>query len=269
MRNFLLLLAVAALVMSIGAKPEIRSFVIEASGDAYVVADLTPAAQVQTAEGMVMVPSNPLMDQNFGQVAFLRIWYNFLQPEEQRLLSMGLIQFDLEPLKGLEIESVSLQAYGLRSDLTQPARLVDAAIVQDDWAEEQVTYNTRPAWGTSATATSAVFGPNRWYSWDVTADVAALTIPSQSAQPTTASFVLILRASQDGDEEQVLFVSKEAGQNAPRLVVTYNYQLVVEWWVWATGIGVAALLAFIIGILVSRRTRPSAPVIIETPSQSL
>jgi hypothetical protein len=215
---------------------------------------------------MVLIPPDPIMDQNFGQIAFLRIWYNFQKPEEQKLLSMGLVEFDLAPLIGLDIESVSLQAYGIRADLTQPARLVDAALVQDDWLEGQVTYNTRPAWGTNASATSAVFGANRWYSWDVTSDVAAMTVSSPSAQPQTASFVLILRASQDGLEEQVLFVSREAGQNAPRLVVISNYKFVVEWWVWVTGIGVAAVLAFIIGLLVSRRRHPNSPVIIGTSS---
>jgi hypothetical protein len=49
MRKILLLLAVAVLMMSLGAKPEIRSLVIEASGDTYIVADLTPPEQIETA----------------------------------------------------------------------------------------------------------------------------------------------------------------------------------------------------------------------------
>ena len=196
------------------------------------------------------------MDENFGQLEFVRLWYNTLAPEDAQLLSVGLLKFDLEPLKDLDVESVSLQGYALRSDLAD-VRLVDVALVQDDWSETDVTYATRPAWSPNPIATVAVFGPDRWYSWDVTGAVTGAVV--RSSESPSVSFVLGMRRTIEEDlEEQVVFTSREAGQNTPRLLVTFEEDSTVAWWVWVVGIGAAALLAFGIGMLVARRRRPAA-----------
>ena len=198
------------------------------------------------------------MDENFGQLEFIRLWYNTLAPEDAQLLSVGLLKFDLEPLKDLKVESASLQGYALRADLAEAPRLVDVALVREDWSETDVTYTTRPAWDRTPFATVAVFGPNQWYSWDVTSAVTSAV--SRSSESPSVSFVLGMRRTiQEDLEEQVVFISREAGQNVPRLLVTFEKDsTVVAWWMWVAEIGAAALLAFGIGMLVARRRRPAA-----------
>ena len=265
MRKLLIVAAAVALVASMGANPVLRSIVLEVAQDSYVVADLVAPKETVNADGTIELVPNPVMDQNFGEVAFIRVWYDATNPEERRLLSVVLLKFDLEPLKNLDVESVSLQAYSIRANLIQPTRLVDVALVVDDWSESQVTYNSRPGWNATPIATNAVFGANRWYSWDVTAAVKAAT---RSESLPSVSFIMGLRSSQLEQEEQVVFAAKETGQNIPRLVVTYSYELVIAWWIWAIGIGVAALLAFIIGVWVSRRKRPAALAEVTTSPSS-
>ena len=255
MRKLLLLAAVMALVASMGAKPVLRSIILEVAEDTFVVADLVPPKETVNADGTTQLQGNPVMDQNFGGVGFVRLWYDAKNPEERRLLSVAILKFELEPLKGLDVKSVNLEAYSIRANLIQPTRLVDVAVVRDDWSESQVTYNSRPGWNTKPIATNAVYGANRWYSWDVTPTVNAVI---RSATSPSILFVIGLRSSELEREEQVVFAAKETGLNPPRLVVTYSYELVIEWWVWAIGIGVAALLAFVIGVWVSRRRRPAA-----------
>lgn len=221
MRNiFLLLVAGMVLMLTLGAGPQVRSIVVEAAADTYVVTDLVTPEDIQTVDGPVAALPNPVMDQNFGRINFVRVWYNAREPEQQQLLSVGLLQFDLGPLKNLEVESVILQAFALRADLTQPARLVDVAVVQDAWIENQVSFNTRPAWSANPISTVAVISAGQWYSWDVTGEVTAAA--AQSTNSPSLSFVLGLRTSQEEQEEQVVFTSREAGQNTPRLVVTYT-----------------------------------------------
>ena len=241
MRKVLLIgIAVVGLLTSVAAT-DVRSMVLETSADTYVVVNLVR-------------PANPVMDENFGQLDFVRLWYNTLAPEDAQLLSVGLLKFDLEPLKDLEVESASLQVYALRIDLAEAARLVDVALVRDDWSEPNVTYTTRPAYGSTPLATVTVFGPNQWYSWDVTRAVTGAI--ARSTESPSISFVLgMRRSSQKGLEEQVVFTSREAGQNAPRLLVTFEKDSSAAWWPWAIGIAGAALLAFGFGVWVAQRRR--------------
>ena len=86
---------------TMGANPEVRSVVVEASQDTYMVVDTVPPGQIETVTGIVSAPPNPVMDENFGKIAFLRVWYKALEPEKEQLLSLGLLKFELIPLKDL------------------------------------------------------------------------------------------------------------------------------------------------------------------------
>ena len=75
------------------------------------------------------------------------------------------------------------------------------------------------------------------------------------------SYAIALRSATEPNEEQVLFVSKEALDKVPRMIVTYNAGSgggigSIDWWWWLVIAGAAVFLtgaAFVIG---SHRQQP-------------
>lgn len=87
------------------------------------------------------------------------------------------------------------------------------------------------------------------------------------------SYAIALRSASEENEEQVLFVSREGLDRAPRLLVTYNVSpesgiAAIIWWWWiVAGGGVATVvgLAFFVG---RRRTpAPESAKLSESPNQ--
>lgn len=252
MNKLLLVLVSLSLFLALGAAP-VKSMVLEAAQDAYVVTD---AASQEDPQG--------LRDQNFGGLDFLRLWYRAAppppkpegasaetpQPPGVRVVSLGLLQFDLQQLKDLDVESASLQLFAQRADMAQPVRLLDVSLVSAPWRQEEVTFNKRPQWGTDPIAIAAVYSANRWYAWDVTDSVA------RGVAQGSVSYVMGLRTVEQQGEEQVVFASRETGSKGPRLVVTYaEPPTAIAWWVWAAAIAGAAALAFGGGLWLARRGR--------------
>lgn len=234
-----LVVSLVALGPLLGAAPAEESVLLTATEDAYVVSD------VSTTDDPL-----GLRERNFGSPEFVKIWYAFQVQDEQQLVSLGLFKFDLTPLADKDIRSASLQLFALRTDLAQPARLVDVTLAEGDWSEQQVAFNRLPAVNPSALATAAVYGTNLWYSWDVTSGVV------RQARGGTTTFLVGLRALENKKEEQVVFASREAGRNAPRLVVTYAAPApVVPLHLLAGGGMGAGLLAFGLGLLIGTRAR--------------
>ena len=225
----------------------LKTVIIEASGDAYLVTDL---ASEEDPQGF--------RDTNYGSLEFLKTWYAWGIVGEERLLSVDLVKFDLQELQDLDIESVSLQLFARQADLTEPARLVDIHLVQGPWAEDTVTFNTRPAWDRTPVATAAIYGAGGWYSWNVSGTVSA------AARRGEISYTVALRSAAEENEEQVLFVAREGGGNGPRLLVTYRPAPssgieAIDWWWWvAVGAGgvVVLTLVFLLG-RGRRRRQPS------------
>lgn len=245
-RGFGLGLLVLALFLALGAGPPAKSVVLETIADAHIVTDNADAEDTQG-----------LRSRNFGSLDFIRTWYVWHVVDKEEVVSLGLFKFDLTSLKGKEVKSAHLQLFGIGATLTQPARLVDVhAVSEGDWTEGELTFLNRPTWTQNPVATTAVYGPGVWYSWDVSGSVIR-----ESQRAEKISFVTGLRAIDDKKEELVLFASREVGRNAPRLIVTYDEKAAFPLYLWAGGLGglaAVAVLAFLGGRLQTGRRRRAA-----------
>ena len=117
-----------------------------------------------------------------------------------------LLRFDLSSLSG-PVQSAKLRVHAANvSNAGSPDGGAVSLVNSTTWAENTVTYNTRPtAWGAVVAAYGAVT-QNAWAEVDVT-----------SAVTTGAPLTLGLRsANSDG----AYYDSRETGPNAPQLVVT-------------------------------------------------
>lgn len=236
----LLLLSCQALGVE-GEKTRIKSVVLEATEDVYLTTD---AAATEDPQG--------LRDKNFGSQDFVKVWYAWKVVGEEKVVSIGLFKFDLGPIREREVLSAHLQLFALRADLASPARLVDVHLVNGAWSEQEVTFNSRPAWDVNPIATGVVYGAGVWYSWDVTGSLVG------KAKEGVVSYAVGLRALEEKKEEQAVFAAREVGRNGPRLLVTYRVPPPsVPWYIWAAGMGVVAVLAFLVGWWLPRRRRPA------------
>jgi hypothetical protein len=220
LRKSLLFLVVGLISLGALGQASLKSLIVDAVEDTYVVTDLASEEDPQE-----------FRKQNYGSLEFLKTWYAWGVLGDERLLSIDLVKFDLTKLKDLDIESVSLQLFARQTDLTQPARLVDVHVINGKWAEKEVTYETRPQWDNTPVATSAIYGAGGWYSWNVTG------VAASAVGRGELSFAVALRSATQQNEEQVLFVAKEALDKAPRMLVTYNTRPSsglgsVDWWWW-------------------------------------
>lgn len=238
-RNSLLVVgAVVLLVFALGQQA-VKTVIIPATEDSYVVADLA-------------APDDPqgLRTKNYGSLEFLKTWYAFGVLDDERLFSIDLIKFDLSELKNKEIESAFVQFFVRQADLTDVVRLVDVHVVKGPWAESTVTYDTRPPWDQVPVATAAIYGAGGWYSWNVTGSTVT------ASRTGELSFAVGLRTTFPENEEQVVFVSKEGIDKAPRLLVTYKaFGDDFAWWWWiVVGVGAAVLSggAFLFGLRLRR-----------------
>jgi hypothetical protein len=245
-RIWLLVCSFLTMFIVLGAAPPDESVLLGATDDTYDVADIS-------------APDDPqgLRDKNFGGLDFLKIWYVSQVQATEQIVSIGLVRFDLSSIKDRDVRSAHLQLFATRADLLQPARLVDVSLAEGAWTEMDANFKNLPQVSTPPLASAAVYGANVWYSWDVTP--AAI----RKLRDGTVTFAIGLRTLESRGEEQVIFASREAGRNAPRLVVTAAPATpAIPLIAWPIGIVVAAVLAFGAGILVARRRRaPRATVV--------
>jgi hypothetical protein len=242
LRRLLLVALLLLALLSLGARPAPDVMALTASQDTYVVADTARADDPQK-----------LRDQNFGRLDFIKVWYASKVQKDEQLVAVGLVGFDLKPLQNRDVESVTLQLFALRTDLAQPARLVDVSLVNGPWAQEEVTFNNRPPWGATPIATTAVYGAGGWYSWDVTASVL------REKEAGSVSYAVGLRTVEERKEEQVVFASSKAARDGPRLLITYaaDNSMIAWWWpvISAGAVAVALLALWLGGRLFARRRR--------------
>lgn len=261
MKKLLLIFSVLlllSLVLPLTGASATKSLVIDVAEDAYVVADLNDPADTLG-----------FMNQNYGDLDFVKAWYlwNVVMEEQEvegemveveveleKVISVIYLKFDLTELEDKNIDSAMLQLYANNVALLTP-RYLQVFLVESDWEETAITFNSRPLWGQTAIATATIYQADQWYGWDVTGDVI------REAQPGQISLAVMFRDMDKGAEELVAFPSREAGTNMSRLVVTYTepgFAFSWYWWV-IGGVVVLALLALaFFGGLKLRRRQPSA-----------
>jgi len=235
-----------AFLTLVGAQPDKSVRLIEASDDSWVVTNLADEKDSERIRETVL-----------GTQDFTRAWYAWNVVGSEQVFAVGLVRFDLSSVKDQSIASSHLQLYASRTSLKPQPRLVDVYLVEGTWSESAVTYNSRPPWGVNPIATTAVYGPNTWYSWDVTSAVAAT-----AKRDGYVSFAYSLRDVDAQSEEQILFAARELGANGPRLIVTYDTPPGLPVDVILGGVAGALLLvvvAFLLGRYLARHSRHAPP----------
>jgi len=221
-----------------GSSSKQTAVLVPATGSAYVVTDANNSADPQK-----------LQTTNFSTQDFINVWYQWDVQATEKDISVGLVQFDINSLKGKDIKSATLQMYVTSDSLTQAARLVDVSLVTGTWDASKVTFKTKPTWGTNSIASAVIYGAGTWTSWDVTGSVIS------GAKNGSVSYAAGLDTMEDKAQEQVLFASDNVAAAAPRLLVTYTSSAnsVLPWWIWVAGIVVIAIIAFFLGWMITKR----------------
>ena len=110
LRNLILVLLVGLASLTALGQSSVKSMILNATEDTYVVTDLADQADPQG-----------FRKQNYGSLEFLKTWYAWGVVGSERLLSIDMVKFDLSKLEGLDIESTSLQLFARQTNLTEPA----------------------------------------------------------------------------------------------------------------------------------------------------
>ena len=266
--SVLLLFALLLLLMGASAT---RSLVIDVSEDSYIVADLNDPDDIYG-----------FAEKNYGELDFVKAWYlwnvieeevpteepppeeeqseeepppepEVVEVEKEKVISVVYLKFDLAELADMEIESAMLQLYAQNVAILTP-RYVQAFYVDSDWEELTLNFNNAPAWGQNAIATVTIYRAEQWYGWDVTE---AVNVGAADGQ---LSLAIMLRDMDKAAEEMVAFPSREAGENASRLLITYTKPGFVFSWYW----WIVAAVVFLILLAASfwsgmrlKRTKPA------------
>lgn len=280
------LLVLALLIPLMGAATT-KSLVIEVSEDAYIMADLLDAED-----------SYGYRDTNYGSEDVVATWYLWSFEEQEapveeeeaaeeegaegeetegegeetegeeeeteaetetvmvetgKAVSIIYLKFDLAQLEDKDIESAMLQLYPTSLSILEP-RYVQAYLVSSEWEEATLTYNTAPAWGNTAIATTTIYQAEQWYGWDITGSTV------DAGEEGQISLAILLRDMTENSQEAAVFPSRESGENAARLLVTYTESGFAWYWWVIGGVALLALLAaaFFVGMKLMQRRQPAA-----------
>ena len=249
--SIVLLFALLALLMGASAT---KSLVIDVTEDSYIVADLNDPDDTLG-----------LLDENYGELDFVKIWYlwnvvqeevipevpegeeveNGAEPEPEivetefeKIWCVSYLKFDLAELQDIDIESAMLQLYSHELAILTP-RYIQVFQVDSEWDELTLTFGNAPGWGQSALATAIIYQVDQWYGWDLTSGVKAEKNEGQ------ISLAVMFRDIEKATEELVGFPSRESGENAARLIITYTEPgLTFAWYWWLIGgVVILALIA--------------------------
>lgn len=114
------------------------------------------------------------------------------------------------------VTNVKIRLYGgLTDNRSSNTPVTASAVATTSWTESTLTWNNKPAAGTTLATTTIPDSIPRYYTWDVTSYVLA----EKAAGRHTVSFAIAATAA---TTPILSFNSKEAGSNAPQLVVTHN-----------------------------------------------
>jgi glucose/arabinose dehydrogenase len=164
-----------------------------------------PSSLRATADGYVRDGS--YASTNFGSATELQVKSNATAGYSRETY----LKFDLSTLS--TIGSAKLRLYG---HLTESASLQTAVYGASDtsWSEGGLTWNTKPAVGTTAAAIVTISSTSdQWYEWDVT----SLLQAEKAAGHTLVTLVL---KNLQKTNATLAFASDEASSNRPELLIT-------------------------------------------------
>lgn len=129
------------------------------------------------------------------------------------------VTFDLSSVTGT-VSSATLKVFGRAEDSRDANISVGAyAVATTSWTESTITWNNKPAGGSSAIATASVTdATGRYYNWNITSYIQS----EIAAGHTKVSFVL---KNQQETQGRLLWNSKETGSSAPQLTITTSSSL--------------------------------------------
>jgi hypothetical protein len=123
------------------------------------------------------------------------------------------LRFDLGSVSGT-ISSATLRVYGHLADNRSNNIPVSAfAVSNTTWTESAITWNNKPATGTSLQTATVTDSIARYYTWDITS-----YIQSEKAAGRNSISLALLNGT--ATDPVMSWNSKETGSNAPQLVVT-------------------------------------------------
>ena len=148
--------------------------------------------------------------QNFGQVTPLEV-KNVTAPGYSR---QAYLSFDLSGVASADqITSAKVRLFGNLLNTAAPSIALGLYPVATSWTESGLTWNNKPAPGTTAAATGTVTGATaKWYEFDVTNSL------KQQKLAGAASVAFAIKGTATG-EGWAGFNSDEASTNKPQLVV--------------------------------------------------
>lgn len=123
------------------------------------------------------------------------------------------LRFDVSGVSN--IGSAVLRVYGKIEDNRVTNIPVGVyAVANTTWSESTLTWNNKPAAGTTAlTTTTVTDSTGRYYSWDITSYV-------QTEKAAGRNGISLALLSNTGVDPRIMWRSKEAGLTAPQLVIT-------------------------------------------------
>ena len=129
------------------------------------------------------------------------------------------VTFDLSSVTGT-VSSATLKVFGRAEDSRDANISVGAyAVAPTSWTDSTITWNNKPAGGSSAIATASVTdATGRYYNWNITSYIQS----EIAAGHTKVSFVL---KNQQETQGRLLWNSKETGSSAPQLTITTSSSL--------------------------------------------
>ena len=155
---------------------------------------------------------------NTGELDFLKIWYvNNVTANQEKIISIGYIRFDLSDLNAENISSAELKMQSFLINKKNTIQPLDVFLVtSDDWSESKINFNNGPKFFSKVIDSTEISDTGKWYSWNVT-DVVKQNAESQ------ISLAIIPRQFYNNNEEQFVFYSKDVAekQNAPYLEIAY------------------------------------------------
>ncbi len=120
---------------------------------------------------------------------------------------------------GATISSAVLRLYGkIDDDRSTNVPISVYGVSNTTWTESTITWNNKPATGSSLQTTSVTDATARYYTWDITAYVQS----ELAAGRTLISLALLSGVATD---PRITWNSKETGSNGPELVITTNTTL--------------------------------------------